>query len=563
MNLTPKVAIYIRVSTQYQTDKDSLQVQRRELIAYADLVLQIRDYEVFEDPGYSAKNTDRPAYQKMMSRLRTGEFSHLLVWKIDRISRNLLDFSAMYTELKNLGITFVSKNEQFDTSSPIGEAMLKIILVFAELERNMTAERVSAVMISRANNKQWNGGRVPYGYRWDKNAETMVIDEKESKILLQMFSLYEEYQSITSVVRYLNERSIFTRSGKPWSATGIGRILTSDWYIGSYVYNKTEGGVRTKKKEPSEWIVIENHHPALIEPTRLERIKHMLYQNRRRGFKKGDTVKIKHIHLFSGILTCASCGANMSASSARRLANGWRPSNYGCSNRRRRSAVCLNKYTSDTTIAPFVLILVSRILQYKDQVVAGTITPSDFQSILTAPKIMESIERIDHLDTYFDSIASGSSGIEFTPPPSDSHSHHDDEYESLLKSRQKNENALRRLQSLYLYGDNMMPEKDYIIERKRILDDLEDIEQRLNDIGGTSLVSDKEFRDKASYFIMVEKLLVLEPEDAAHLIRTIEPEVLQTFFRRIFREISVFNGRVAGITFKNGLNLQFTYKREK
>lgn len=84
-----------------------------------------------------------------MSQIRQGKFTHLLVWKIDRISRNLLDFAMMYQELKDLDVTFVSKNEQFDTSSAMGEAMLKIILVFAELERNMTSERVSATMLSR------------------------------------------------------------------------------------------------------------------------------------------------------------------------------------------------------------------------------------------------------------------------------------------------------------------------------------------------------------------------------------------------------------------------------
>ena len=145
-----KVAIYIRVSTKWQVDKDSLPLQREELPKYAELVLGIKNYEVFEDAGYSAKNTDRPAYQRMMARVRSGEFSHILVWKIDRISRNLLDFASMYQELKDYGVTFVSKNEQFDTSTAIGEAMLKIILVFAELERNMTSERVTAVMLSRA-----------------------------------------------------------------------------------------------------------------------------------------------------------------------------------------------------------------------------------------------------------------------------------------------------------------------------------------------------------------------------------------------------------------------------
>lgn len=104
-----KAAIHIRVSTKYQVDKDSLQVQRRELEAYTDMVLGIKDCVVFEDAGYSAKNTDRPDYQRMIDRLRTGEFSHLLVWKINRISRNLLDFAEMYSELKKLGIAFVSK----------------------------------------------------------------------------------------------------------------------------------------------------------------------------------------------------------------------------------------------------------------------------------------------------------------------------------------------------------------------------------------------------------------------------------------------------------------------
>ena len=104
--------------------------------------LNIKDYEVFEDAGYSAKNTDRPAFQQMFSRIRNNEFTHLIVWKIDRISRNLRDFSEMYDELKHYNVTFVSKNEQFDTSSAMGEAMLKIILVFAELERKITAECV-------------------------------------------------------------------------------------------------------------------------------------------------------------------------------------------------------------------------------------------------------------------------------------------------------------------------------------------------------------------------------------------------------------------------------------
>ena len=128
-----KAAIYCRVSTLHQIDKDSLPMQKNDMINYARYALNIEDYEVFEDAGYSGKNMDRPAFQAMMERVHDGEFTHILVWKIDRISRNLLDFANMYEQCKKLGITFISKNEQFDTSTAMGEAMLKIILVFAEL----------------------------------------------------------------------------------------------------------------------------------------------------------------------------------------------------------------------------------------------------------------------------------------------------------------------------------------------------------------------------------------------------------------------------------------------
>ena len=112
-----RAAIYVRVSTIYQVDKDSLPLQKQELTGFCKYSLGIEDVVIFEDAGYSGKNTDRPAFQRMMGQIRNGLFTHLVVWKIDRISRNLLDFATMYAELKKLGVAFVSKNEQFDTSS--------------------------------------------------------------------------------------------------------------------------------------------------------------------------------------------------------------------------------------------------------------------------------------------------------------------------------------------------------------------------------------------------------------------------------------------------------------
>lgn len=131
------VALYVRVSTGYQVDKDSLPFQKKELKNYCEHVLHLdkKRIEVFEDAGKSGKNTKRPAFERMMEKVKSGQVSHVIVYKIDRISRNLVDFSLMYDDFKYNNVTFISLNEQFDTSSAIGEAILKIILVFAELER--------------------------------------------------------------------------------------------------------------------------------------------------------------------------------------------------------------------------------------------------------------------------------------------------------------------------------------------------------------------------------------------------------------------------------------------
>ena len=216
-----KAALYVRVSTNYQVDRDSLPMQRQDLITYAKLMFGIEDYVIFEDAGYSGKNTERPEFQHMMKRIRNGEFTHLLCWKIDRVSRNLLDFAAMYQELKDLNVTFVSKNEQFDTSTAIGEAMLKIILVFAELERNMTSERVTATMLSRAQNGLWNGGKVPYGYSYDKESKSFSADLEESVIVHKIFDIYTEHHSIVTVARTLNEDGYTTRANNTWSPVSI------------------------------------------------------------------------------------------------------------------------------------------------------------------------------------------------------------------------------------------------------------------------------------------------------------------------------------------------------
>lgn len=352
-----KAALYIRVSTQNQVGKDSLPVQRADLIRYTRHALNIEAYDVFEDAGYSAKNTDRPAYQQMMTRMRFQEFTHLVVWKIDRISRNLLDFATMYQELKQLNVTFISQNEQFDTSSAMGEAMLKIILIFAELERKMTSERVSAIMLSRANNGAWNGGRVPYGYELNPETKIFTPQEQEAAVVREMFDLYEENLSLMKVSKKINASGITTRLGYAWMPTSVGNILKSPFYVGTmrYNYRDESAGRRHHVYKPKEaWILIEEHHPAIVSPEQWRRVNELMQENRRCKTELGTSVIRKNIHIFAGILVCGYCGSSMPSTVGRADSDGWRPSIYNCS-RRRKFDDCPNKSISDIRLGNFVM----------------------------------------------------------------------------------------------------------------------------------------------------------------------------------------------------------------
>ena len=360
-----KVAIYIRVSTAHQVDKDSIPMQKKDLIAYCQLILGTDNYEFFEDAGYSGKNTDRPAFQEMMNRIRMNEFTHVLVWKIDRISRNLLDFAEMYEELQSLRVTFVSKNEQFDTSTAIGEAMLKIILVFAELERNMTSERVTATMISRANSGQWNGGRIPFGYSYDSESKTFSILENEAAICIELKDLYLKNKSLVFTARALNEKGYKTRSGVDWTPTSVWIIASSPFYAGIYRYNRYKGTENRTINPEDEWVMVKDHHPAIFTLEEHELMCNTLKNNSRNlENTSGRIHSANTIHVFQGIAYCGKCRNKMVSTPGRKHTDGYRSSNYSCP-LHRKSHKCDNSTVNDIIIGEFVINYILNMLNAK------------------------------------------------------------------------------------------------------------------------------------------------------------------------------------------------------
>lgn len=277
-----RAALYIRVSTQEQVENYSIESQREKLEAYCkskDWVV----YDTFIDPGYSGSNTDRPALQRMLSDLK--DIDVVVVYRLDRLSRSQRDTLELIEEhfLKN-NVEFVSITETIDTSTPFGKAMIGILSVFAQLERETITERMRMGLIKRTEEgyRTAGGNYDPAGYG-RKDGE-LFIKEDEALHVKAAFDLYEQYHSITKVQKLLKEL------GYPvWRFRRYNDILRAKLYCGYVSF----AGTYYKGK-----------HVSIVTEEQFERVQALLSTNR------GNNAHKAKESLLSGMLVCGHCGEN-------------------------------------------------------------------------------------------------------------------------------------------------------------------------------------------------------------------------------------------------------------
>jgi len=194
----------------------------------------------FFDKGYSGRNLDRPGFQQMLEAIRLGKIKRVICYKLDRCSRSILDFSNLMAQLQEFEVQFVSCTEKFDTSTPMGRAMLNICIVFAQLERETIQQRVCDAYHARCRKGFYMGGRVPFGYTLEpymldgKKTSRYIVKESEAEILRL---LYREYASpLTSLgdlVRKLERAGIShpRKENGQWIRENIGRMLKNPIYV--------------------------------------------------------------------------------------------------------------------------------------------------------------------------------------------------------------------------------------------------------------------------------------------------------------------------------------------
>lgn len=539
-----KAAIYTRVSTLHQIDKDSLPFQREELKNYSKYVLGIDSSVVFEDAGYSGKNTDRPQYQDMMKRIRDGEFTHLLVYKIDRISRNLLDFCEIYDELKKFKVTFVSKNEQFDTSSAMGETMLKIILVFAELERKLTAERVTAVMLSRAEHGLQNA-KAPFGYKWVD--DKLVISDESYKIKL-IFDLYSQLKSISLVIYELRNRNITSSRGGVFCTKVISQIIKNPTYKGVYRYNYRDENSNVKNE--SEWIIIENHHDPIVDDDLWQQCNDIITKN---ATKNSAHFRHKTLpHILGSILKCDKCGSHLISSRSTERKSGYIPTRYVCNNKSHKK-LCDAKDPRGRIIEPLVLQFAINLINAVNSIDENN-TLSELNDILTKNMFMK-VDNLSLIDTHAAIIYNKNSSNKILATKLQPTYNRVTSKSELNAEKEKYTRALKRLQNLFLFDDDTISEKDYVLRKSEFEKKIIDIDSKLNevedilDISSVVNNSDSEF---VNYIFNSNNL------DIVDIDLKFGKKKVKDFINNIFNEIYVNDEVITCIRAKNGITYNFS-----
>lgn len=296
----------------------------------------------YSDQGYSGKNTDRPDFQRLLKDIKADKISKLYVYRLDRFSRSIADFGQLWNVLQAHEVEFVSVTESFDTSTPMGRAMLHIIMVFAQLERETTAERVKDNYESRAALGSWPGGPAPYGYRNGRTANgtpTLLQDRERAEIICRIFEAYaEEDATLGSVARKLNREKIACVRRSTWDSVSLSRVLHNPVYVNAdsqVLLYYAARGVKIvspeeafdgehglflygrRKASDRKYTDVKDHRltvldsPGIVSSDLFLRCQDKLSRNA----QIGNAGKGKHSWL-SGLIKCAKCGYSITVQSA-------------------------------------------------------------------------------------------------------------------------------------------------------------------------------------------------------------------------------------------------------
>jgi site-specific DNA recombinase len=331
-----RCAIYTRKSTEEGLDQEFNSLDAQREAAEAFILSQRREGwialpQLYDDGGFTGANTDRPALTRLLADVEAGELDCVVVYKVDRLSRSLLDFTRILSLFEKHKVSFVAVTQQFNTSTSLGRLTLNILLSFAQFERELIGERTRDKMSAARKKGKWVGGCPVLGYDVDPGGGALVVNEEEAEQVRSIFTLFEQHRSATTTLAEIERRGWRLKSwtrkngsfrqGGPFDKTSLRRLLTNVLYIGSIQHKD--------QTYPGE-------HAAILDRGLWERVQAIM--THRATFARGKA-RNKHHALLNGLLHCDSCGTRMVYSYAG--VHGRKYPYYLCLNAQRKGwAVC-------------------------------------------------------------------------------------------------------------------------------------------------------------------------------------------------------------------------------
>lgn len=356
-----RAVIYVRVSTQEQAKEGfSIPAQIERLRAFCQSQGWDIVHEYIED-GKSAKDLDRPKMQQMLKDIKKGKIDVVLVYKLDRLTRSVLDLYELLKIFDQHNVAFRSATEVYDTSSAMGRLFLTLVAALAQWERENLAERVRFGIEQMVDEGKKPGGHSPYGYKFDKDFNCTIIEE-EAKTVKMIFQLYCDGYGYRSIAERLNNLNIKPRLALEWNPNSIRDILMNDMYIGTYRWGDK---------------VIPDNHPALISESLFVKAQKTM------DSRGTDRKRIGKFPL-TGLLRCGHCDENyMQGFYDKRDGKTY----YRCMN--------CNRMTHDKRLLDPLVDEIEKLITSKEYFLSKMNQQSVENDTINIPEIKKEIEKIE------------------------------------------------------------------------------------------------------------------------------------------------------------------------
>ncbi|MGG3884012.1 recombinase family protein [Brevibacillus panacihumi] len=325
-----RAALYIRVSTEDQVREGfSIAAQRERLLAY----LHSQSWELsdfYTDEGVSAKDLHRPELTRLLDDVRRNKMDVVLVYRLDRLTRSVLDLYQLLQTFDLHGVHFKSCTEVYDTTTAIGRLFITLVAALAQWERENLAERVKMGMGQMVRERKRPGGPPPYGYALQDGQ--LQIQHDEACHVRLMFERYAQGHSPRQIAEEVNLRGARGKNGASWSASAVLRLLKNPVYYGALRWNYAHSAPHLRRQRvQNDFLLEEAVHPAIIDEPTFQRVQQRMAA---RGSRHPRVLGSSF--LFSGILYCARCHAEMrgkTTHSKGKSGNHYTHTYYSCSNK--------------------------------------------------------------------------------------------------------------------------------------------------------------------------------------------------------------------------------------